>query len=122
MVDSTFRWSSVVVLAVLYLACLIPGSYRKGFPRRPRLQSTLVAIGLIAIGLLLATLFGESVIDAALLRAQFGYVRPETGIYGYGWALVFGYSILLANIGLTVVGEVMIRTGRTPPWIDRKSG
>jgi hypothetical protein len=72
---------------------------------------------LVGIGAILAKVFNESLVDALLLRAYFGFMVPDTGVHSYGWFLIFGYAILLANLLLLVVGVVMIRLGRVPPWV-----
>jgi ABC-type uncharacterized transport system permease subunit len=103
-VDSTYRWTLVVLMGLAFAACLIPGAYNKGFPKRPPLQMMYGALVLIVAGIVLAPIFGEPIIDAALLRARFGFMVPDTHPHGYGWALVFGYAWGLASVVLFLLG------------------
>ena len=119
MVDNTYRWAIVLLLTAGLAATLVPVSYRKGFPTRMPLQLIAAALVLVGIGAILAKVFNESLVDALLLRAYFGFMVPDTGVHGYGWFLIFGYAILLANLLLLAVGAVMVRLGRVPPWVRR---
>ena len=118
-VDSTYRWIEVLLLAAALAACLIPVAYNKGFPKRGPLHMIWAALLLIAAGTALAPIFGESVVDALLLRARFGFMVPDEHPHGYGWAFMFGYALLVANAALLVVGAAMTAFGKAPPWIAK---
>jgi hypothetical protein len=49
----------------------------------------------------------------------FGAYVPDTGIHSYGWFFVFGYSIVLSNAAVLVIGEAMVAAGKVPPWISK---
>jgi hypothetical protein len=74
---------------------------------------------MIGVGIVLALIVRESITDAILLRARFGFMVPDTGIHGYGWAFVFGYSMLLSSLITLLVGAVMVALGKVPPWISK---
>ena len=118
MVDSTYRWTIVLLLTAALTATLVPVAYRKGFPTRMPLEQIVGAAILVGVGVVFARIFDEAIVDALLLRAQFGFLFPDTGVHGYGWAFVFGYGILFANLLVLAIGVVMTRLGRLPPWID----
>ena len=88
------------------------------------LEQIVGAAILVGVGVVLARIFDETIVDALLLRAQFGFLFPDTGVHGYGWAFVFGYALLFSNVLVLAVGFVMTRLGRLPPWVgdsrDRK--
>jgi hypothetical protein len=44
---------------------------------------------------------------------------PDTHVHSYGWGFVFGYPIVVANAIVLVVGVVMVKLGRVPPWIAK---
>jgi hypothetical protein len=119
-VDSTYRWGMVALLAIACSACLIPGAYQKGFPKTFPLYGVGGGLLLIVAGLALALVFSESLVDALLLRARFGFMVPDTGVHSYGWALVFGYAIVLTNVAILLIGTVMAALGKVPPWISNK--
>jgi hypothetical protein len=118
-VDSTYRWVVVLLMAAALAACLIPGAYRTGFRKTGLSHMMTSALVLIGVGIVLAPIFGESIVDAVLLRARFGFMVPDTGIHGYGWAFVFGYSMFLSSVTTLLVGVVMVAMGKVPPWIDK---
>ena len=118
-VDSTYRWVVVLVMAAALTACLIPGAYRTGFRKTGLLHMMTGACVLIGVGSVLAPIFGESLVDAVLLRARFGFMVPDTGIHTYGWAFVFGYSMFLSSATTLLVGVVMVSMGKVPPWISK---
>jgi hypothetical protein len=118
-VDSTYRWIEVLLLATALAVCLTPGAYNKGFPKQGPLHMILGAFLLVAAGVVLAPVFGESIVDALLLRARFGFIVPDVHPHGYGWAFVFGYALILANAALLVVGAAMTALGKLPPWIAK---
>jgi len=119
-VDSTYRWAVVVILAVLYAMALLPGAYRSGFARKGNIRQIHGALVMILAGGVLSLVFNESILDAALLRARFGFLVPDEGIHSYGWFFIFGYGLLAANGIVLVVGTLMTKTGRLPPWISRR--
>jgi hypothetical protein len=118
-VDSTYRWVVVLLMAAMLAACLIPGAYRTGFRKTGLPHMMISALVLIGAGVVSAPIFGESIIDALLLRARFGFMFPDTGIHGYGWAFVFGYSMFLSSVTTLLVGVVMVSMGKVPPWISK---
>ena len=117
-VDNTYRWVEVLLLASALTVCLVPGQYQKGFPKRMPLAFVLNGFGLAVVGCVLAPIFGESIADAAMLRARFGFMVPDVHPHGYGWALIFGYAIALAGGALLTIGHVMLRLGKVPPWVS----
>ena len=117
-IDSTYRWSVVVVLAVVFATCILPGAYRKGFPRNPPLYGIGVGLLLVCYGVVGALMFRESITDAFLLRAQFGFPVPDSGIFGYGWGFIFGYTFILSGVAILVIGNIMVALGKVPPWIS----
>jgi hypothetical protein len=122
-VDNTYRWVEVLLIASAMTACLVPGQYRKAFPKRMPLSFISTGAVLLVVGCVLAPIFGESVFDAVLLRARFGFMVPDVHPHGYGWAFMFGYVIALVGAALLIIGGVMLRFGKVPPWIssDRKT-
>jgi len=121
-VDSTYRWCEVAILTALYASCLIYAAYQRGFPKRAPVSGIVGGVALVVAGLIMAPLFGESILDAALLRARFGFMVPDEHPHGYGWALMFGYAIVVANVTLLAVGAVMTSLGKVPPWISSDRG
>jgi hypothetical protein len=120
-VDSTYRWGVVAFLSVSFAVCLLPGAYKKGFPKHPPLYGIGFGLLFIGSGLVLAPMFRESIVDALLLRARFGFMVADTGIHSYGWCFVFGYAILIASAAMLLVGTIMVMLGKVPPWISNKS-
>ena len=118
-VDSTYRWVVVLLMAASLAACWIPAAYNRGFPKNGPLHMMTGALVFIGVGVVLAPIFGESIVDAVLLRARFGFIVPDTGIHSYGWAFVFGYSFLLSSVITLLVGVVMVAMGKVPPWISK---
>jgi hypothetical protein len=117
-VDSTYRWFVVLLLAAAYIFLLLPAFYRYRLPKRSVLWQMAAGTALVALGLILSQVFRESALDALLLRAIFGFMVPDTGIHGYGWFFVFGYAIFIANSVLLVVGIGVGLLRRRPPWSD----
>jgi hypothetical protein len=118
-VDSTYRWVMVLMLSAALALCIVPGAYNKGFPKQGALYMMVSSLVMIGVGVVLAVIFRESILDAILLRARFGFIVPDTGIYGYGWAFVFGYSMLLSSLVTLLIGVVMVSMGKVPPWISK---
>jgi len=46
---------------------------------------------------------------------------PDTGVHGYGWALVFGYSLVFASALTLLIGSIMLTFGKVPPWISNNN-
>ena len=65
------------------------------------------AMVLIGVGFVLSRLFDESMTDALLLRAKFGFMVADTGVHSYGWCFVFGYTLLFANVLLLATGSFL---------------
>lgn len=118
-IDSAYRWAIVLLIAVVLLMVILPVAYRKGFPKRISIQQIIGGVILAGIGAVAAVIFREPVADALLLRARFSFMVPDSGVHGYGWFLVFGYGIVLANVVVLVVGVAMTRLGRLPPWVEK---
>ena len=107
--DSPYQWGLVLIVTGALISLLLPAAYRQGFPRRAPLQQMAFGSALIVVGMLLSQVFGDSLLDAVLLRAR------------YAWCFVFGYPIVIANAIVLVVGIVMVKLGRVPPWIPKDS-
>jgi hypothetical protein len=120
-VDSTYRWGMVAVMSVMLAACFLPSAYRLGFPKHSPLYGIGSGLVLIGAGLAFALMFRESIVDALLLRARFGFMVPDTGVHGYGWALVFGYSLVFASALTLLIGSIMLTFGKVPPWISNNN-
>jgi hypothetical protein len=109
MIDSTYRWGFVLVLAVVLTTIFCSDVNRK------RSAQTIAKYGiggglvLVVAALVFALAFGESLLDALLLRAQFGFLVPDSGIHGYGWGLVFGYALALASAATFVIKLILGR-------------
>jgi len=87
-IDSSYRWTITVISGrLLSWAVLFPNArIRKVSPRKyPLKRNRLRFRALVSVGLVLARIFGESLFDALLLRAEFGAYVPDTGIHSYGW-------------------------------------
>jgi hypothetical protein len=82
-VDSTYRWVLVCLLAVAFVISLMPGQYRIGFNNRDPLRAlgygTLIAVA----SALFSPIFGDSIVDALLLRANFGFIVPDEQPHGF---------------------------------------
>ena len=68
---------------------------------------------LIGAGLAFALILRESIVDALLLRARFGFMVPDTGVHGYGWALVFGYSLVFASALTLLIGSTLPKLNKS---------
>lgn len=120
-VDNTYRWGLVIFLATAFAVTLFRGAYAEGFPKRPHFNAIVHALIIICVSVALAPIFGESIVDALLLRAPFGFMFPDTSPHGYGWGLVFGYSWVFAHVALLAIGAVMVALGKVPPWVSGAS-
>lgn len=106
-VDSTYRWLFVIVLAVALTIALLSNSRNERVPARLLKFGIGGGVALALSGLLLAVVFNEPLVDALLLRSWFGFPVPDTGIHGYGWGLIFGYSLILASVTAFVVNYIL---------------
>ena len=106
-VDSTYRWVETLLLAAAFTACTLPRVWRNRVPRAALLRLFWGSLLLIASGLALAPVFGENLLDAALLRARFGFMVPDEHPHSYGWAFIFGYSILMSSLALMLAQSLM---------------
>jgi hypothetical protein len=118
-VDSTYRWIEVLLMAAAFAACLIRGAYNVGFSKKLPLRLMLGASALVACGVALAPVFGESIVDAVLLRARFGFIVPDGHPHGYAWFFMFGYALLLAGTVLLIIGFTVTAVGKVRSWISK---
>lgn len=109
MIDSTYRWAVVFVLAAMLSCGFLVSAYRSGFAPRMSLHSLGVGALLVFGAVLVGRLMGEDFWQALLLRARFGVPFEDDGIHGYGWGLVFGYSLMLAGAVTWVLGNLGVR-------------
>jgi hypothetical protein len=115
-VDSTYRWVLVCILAVAFVISLM-GQYRIGFNTRDPLRALVYGALIAVASALFSPIFGDSIVDALLLRANFGFIVPDEQPHGFAWGLIFGYSWVLANAAILAIGRVMVAFGRVPPWV-----
>jgi hypothetical protein len=68
-----------------------------------------VGTALVFVAVLVGRLMGEDFWQTLLLRSRFGVPFEDNGIHGYGWGLVFGYSLVLAGAFSWVLGTLGVR-------------
>lgn len=62
-------------------------------------------VGAVLVG----RIMGEDFWQTLLLRSRFGVPFEDDGIHGYGWGLVFGYSLILTGALTSAVGALGVR-------------
>jgi hypothetical protein len=107
-VDSTYRWVETLLLAAAFTSCSLPRIFRNRVPTKALVKLFVGALLLIVGGLVLAPVFGESMLDALLLRARFGFMVPDEHPHSYGWAFIFGYSLLISSVAL-MLAQLLFR-------------
>jgi len=106
MVDSSYRWLFVAGLVIAFAAVLLPVAYSRRFPIKLPIAGIGIGIVLTFVGIGHALLFNESLLDALLLRAPFGFPGSAPYGLGYGRWIASGYAFAAASALVLAIGTI----------------